>query len=259
VLSNDITHMPTGGGIVRAPRFIDPANGNYRLRAGAWGVDSALFDPSGFLYPMQRETLDGGAHTVDLPGVGSDGQNRFADMGAYERPAISPLVLNSDFDTGLNLWDEVGLDTTWSNTQNASGPAGSGSMRIDGNPGSTQCITLPAPGTYRLNGWGRVPPATLGQNRAVLRWQLRFEGGTLGCREGTVTGSGVHDLATNLTWTRPQQAAEIIVPPGDFRRGSTSITIQPDSIGAAGALPNAWFDGITLELDTVELFSDGFE
>lgn len=259
VISNDITHMPPGGGIIRAPRFIDPANGNYRLRAGAWGVDSALFDTSAFFYPMQRETLDGGAHTVDLPGVGSDGQNRFADMGAYERPTVAPLVLNADFDTGLNLWDEVGLDTTWSSTQNASGPPGSGSMRIDLNPGSTQCITLPAAGTYRLNGWGRVSPATLGQNRAVLRWQLRFDGGSLGCREGTVTGSGVHELATNLTWTRPQQSTEIVVPAGEFRRGSTSITIQPDAIGSGGDRSSAWFDGITLESGTDGLFGDGFE
>ncbi len=259
VLSNDITHMPGGSGIVRAPRFIDPANGNYRLRAGAWGVDSAQFNPSDPNYQMQRETLDGGAHTVDLPTVGNDGLNQFADMGAYERPSISPLVLNSDFDTGLNLWDEVGLDSSWTNTQNASGPAGSGSMRIESNPGNTQCITLPAPGTYRLNGWGRVSPATLGVNRAVLRWQLRFDGSAFGCREGTVSGTGVHHLATNLSWTRPGQAAEIVVPAAEFLRGRTSLTIQPDATSSGATLPTAWFDGITLELDTAALFSDGFE
>jgi hypothetical protein len=33
--------MPFGAGIVRAPRFIDPANDDYRLRAGSWGVDKA--------------------------------------------------------------------------------------------------------------------------------------------------------------------------------------------------------------------------
>jgi predicted outer membrane repeat protein len=259
VLSNDITHMPGGSGIVRAPRFIDPANDDYRLRAGSWGVDKAVFEPVRFDYQARRFALDGGLHEINLPGVGLDVALRFADMGAYERPAISPLVLNSDFDTGLNLWDEVGIDTTWTNTQNASGPPGSGSMRIGINPGSTQCITLPAPGTYRLNGWGRVTPAMLGQNRAVLRWQLRFDGGILGCREGTISGTGVHDLATDLNWRKPAQAAEIVVPEASFVAGSTSITIQPDAIGGGSSLPNAWFDGITLELDTAELFADGFE
>lgn len=262
VLSNDITHMPGGAGIVRAPRFIDPANGDYRLRAGSWGVDKAVFDPTLFDYQSRRFALDGGLHEINLPGVGFDVPLRFADMGAYERPTISPLVLNSDFDQSLNLWDGVSNEAAWDALQNASGPPGSGSMRVQmGGPkfiGSSQCVHLPAPGRYRLNGWGRVQAGNItNPTRAELRWQLFLNGAPMGCGGGVESGTGTHQLASNLTWTRPPEGAEIVVTEAEWTT-NTALVIQPRT-GGGLIQPMGWFDGITLTLDTDSLFADGFE
>lgn len=255
VLTNDAAHMPAGSAVVRAPRFIDPANHNYRLRAGSWGVDRVSFN-------VARQTLDGAEHDVDLPRVGLDGSNRYADIGAYERPAIQPLVLNSNFDQSLNLWDGVSNEAGWDAAQNASGPAGSGSMRLQmGGPkfiGSSQCVHLPAPGRYLLNGWGRVQPGNIiNPTRAELRWQLFPNGAPMGCGGGVVSGSGTHQLASNLTWTRPAQPAEVVVTEAEWTI-NTALVIQPRTTGGL-IQPMGWFDGITLTLDSETLFENGFE
>lgn len=273
VLTNDSSNMPTGPAAIAAPRFIDPANGDYRLRAGSRGVDYAM--AAAVYAASSRETLDGRAHDIDVPNAGINAPNRLADVGAYERPALLPLVLNADFDASLNLWDGSGLaDSFWDGTQNAAGPSGSGSARVvfntdpKGNPeaprlaGVSQCVHLPGPGLYQLNGWGRVVPGSnppLTSNRVRLVWELRYDGGRFGCTDGAPNLGGSHQLATGTAWTRPGSPAVIEVPAAVWTQ-DTSLTIKLDVLGGPINPPTAWFDGITLDLlgdDTI--FANGFQ
>jgi hypothetical protein len=72
-----------------------------------------------------------------------------------------------------------------------------------------------------------------------------------------VSGSGTHPLASNLTWTRPAQPAEIVVTAAEWTV-NTALVIQPRTSGGL-IQPMGWFDGITLTLDSETLFEDGFE
>jgi predicted outer membrane repeat protein len=267
ILTNDQSNLPIGPAALAAPRFIDPANGDYRLRAGSRGVDYAATNTS--------EALDGILHNIDLPNAGITAPARVADVGAYERTALLPLVLNADFDASLNLWAGSGLaDSFWDGTQNAAGPAGSGSARVVFNTdpkaipngprlaGVSQCVHLPGPGLYQLNGWGRVVPGSnppLTSNRARLVWELRYNGGRFGCSDGAPDFGGTHQLATGTAWTRPGSPAVIEVPAAVWTQ-DTSLTIKLDVLGGPINPPTAWFDGITLDLlgdDTI--FANGFQ
>jgi hypothetical protein len=258
VLTNDAGL--SGGVLLSNPRFIDPANGDYRLRAGSYAVDYA---PS-----VGGADLEGRPHTTDMPFGGLF--DRTADVGAYERPALQPLVLNSDLNTDLNLWSGLG-DATWDGTTNASGPAGSGSMRVtpDSDPDNvglpsalagtalpSQCVHLPAPGRYRLNGWGKVSGTMFESNSARLRWELRYNGGD--CAAGVYDLTNTHTLATTNTWRRPPVAAIIDIPPGTWTR-NMSLTIKLETTGNQMP-PVGWFDGITLEIEGSDtIFKNGFE
>ena len=131
--------------------------------------------------------------------------------------------------------------------------------------GLSQCVHLPGPGTYRLNGAARVLPSSnppLVANRAGLAWELRYNDGDFGCQNGAPDITGLHPIATTGTWTRPATAATITVPPGQWTR-NTSLTIAFDVQGAPSSSPTAWFDDITLEPGEPDplpfAFADGFE
>lgn len=248
------------------PRFVDAANGDYMPRAGSRAVDYAPALP-GFGADLYSHT-----RTIDL----SIRPNTLgaSDLGALEREYVQPLVLNGDFDTSLNLWNGGDADSFWDSTQNATGPAGSGSVRVlydtdpkgaPGGPrlaGRSQCIHLPGPGVYALNGWGRVVPASnppLVSNHARLTWELRYDGGLQSCENGAPSLAGTHQLATGSTWTRPGSPALIEVPLSVWTT-NTSLTVRLDVIGNVVNPPTAWFDGITLETGVDDtIFADGFE
>ncbi len=267
VLTNDTTNLLPGAALA-TPRFVDPANGDYRLRAGSRAIDYA---PTSLPPGVGTTDLDNRSRTVDVPIAGVATPGRIRDVGAYERPALQPLVLNGDFDVDLNLWDTLS-DSVWDGSQNASGPADSGSVRIpyivdpgrERQAGRSQCIHLPGPGVYALNGWGRVVPASQPlfgvNNRARLTWELRYNGGATGCEDGVANLSGVHQLATGSTWTRPASPALINVPAAAWTF-NTSLTVKLDVLQLGpGQVPAAWFDGITLEIDGDDtIFADGFE
>ncbi|MEO8011672.1 MAG: hypothetical protein ABI650_08520, partial [Dokdonella sp.] len=155
-------------------------------------------------------------------------------------------------------------------TTNASGPAGSGSVRIpyviDPKDGSTprvigrsQCVHLPGPGLYLLNGFGKVSGGTLGGNSVRLRWELRYNGGANSCEDGIFDLTNSHILATSNVWRRPGNAAIIEVPIGAWTR-NTSLTIKLDTIGSPATSPTGWFDGITLEIGNSDtIFANGFD
>ncbi len=256
---------PPAGTTVDALRFVDPANGDYLPRAGSRAVDYA--PPM----PVFDKDLHSRPRSIDLPVNGNE--LGVSDAGALERPTLQPLVLNADFDTDLNLWPGLGPQSNWDGSQNASGGSGSGSARVvygvepeAGVPsprmaGRAQCIHLPGPGTYALNGWGRVLPAftPMNGNRARLTWELRYDADRFGCDDGVPDLGGTHQIASTGTWTRPAGPALIEVPPSVWTR-NTSLTIKLDVIGAPINPPSAWFDGITLETgydDTI--FANGFQ
>jgi hypothetical protein len=71
VIANDLTGVPTETGagglplnLVGVPSFVDAANGNYFLAAGAEGVDYAPPEPTDL-------TRDGGARNIDTAAAGA--------------------------------------------------------------------------------------------------------------------------------------------------------------------------------------------
>ncbi|HJT99332.1 MAG TPA: hypothetical protein VJ696_13525, partial [Rhodanobacteraceae bacterium] len=191
-----------------SPRFV--GEGDYHLRAASPAVD---FAPA-----AGGVDLDGVSRGRDLPF--KPNYLGATDLGAFERPALGPLVLNSDFDTGLAFWPEAtGGISIWDTEQNASGPAGSGSVRVEQESapqprvaGRSQCVHVPGPGTYALNGWGRSGAGAMATRDYVyLNWEYRRAGGEA-CTDGFADASGDHFLSNQNSWRRPGSPALIEVP-----------------------------------------------
>ena len=246
-----------------SPRFVDPVRSDYSLRAASPAVD---FAGSG-----------GGA---DLVGVGRGVDLAIkanlmgsGDLGAYERPALQPLVLFGDFDVvgDLGLWPEATAGVSnWTGDQDAAGGTGSGSILVSQSDiaqaritARSQCIHLPGPGRYALNGWGRSGFGQLATRDSVLlHWQLRSNGEEA-CTAGLPDASGDHLLTTSNSWVRPANPAIIEVPAEQWTSNS-SITVLLTVIDNGVTSPPSvagWFDGITLETQALggTIFADGFE
>lgn len=241
------------------PRFVDPAHGDYRLRAASPAVDLAAA-----IVGDDRDAL-GFPRDQDLPAKGNFAGVR--DLGAFERPSLQPLVLNGDFDfSDLRLWTWFAGE--WDGTRNASGSANSGSWKF-ADPESLsvqrdigqQCVHLPGPGRYLLNGWGQGGGNTMQtRDNAVLVWEFRRLGGE-DCTAGAPDRSGEMFLGSGTSWQHPTQPTAVDVPPADFY-SSSSITVRlvARQGGVAGTGPlSAWFDGITLEFDGDRIFADDFD
>jgi predicted outer membrane repeat protein len=264
VITNDAT---LANAEVAAPRFVDPERGDYNVQAGSVAVDYA---------PPYTDTGDINSHTrnVDVPGIPNAAG--ISDVGAFERESFDPLVLNPNFDQDLHLWDAI-TSAEWDGTQNAIGAAGSGSLKatlaIDDSRLAVraQCVHIPGPGTYALNGWGRATHASPGHDQARLTWELRRNGGTFGCTDGAPDATGELMLANDTTWKKPLTPATITVTDGTWGN-NTSLTIYAVGVNGNPIAPgfastqtvatgtSAWFDGITLEraADDV-IFRNGFE
>jgi hypothetical protein len=248
--------------VVRNPRFVDPGHGDYSLRAGSPALDytTSVAGDDRDLYSSPRD--------VDLPIVANGGGRR--DVGAIERQALQPLVLDSDFDLDLRSWSEASAGaTTWDGTRNASGAAGSGSAHVT-RPnavtgtqvaGLIQCVHLPGPGSYALNGWGRGTGSMVtAGDIAELVWEYRKNGGE-DCTLGAPTANGTKILSTGSSWTRPATPTYIEVTEQDWTSySSIVVTLVAVENGASGAPTNAWFDGITLRIDGDDtIFASGFD
>lgn len=249
-------------------RFVDPANGDYSLRAGSLAVD--------FAPPLTPFLADLYSHTrtIDLALAPNEGGP--SDVGALEREYVQPLVLNPGFDTDLNLWDILAT-SDWDGTQNVWGGTSSGSLRGTLAADDVrvamrkQCIHLPGPGTYALNGWGRVSGSGGFPNRVFLDWEFRRNAGYNGCSGGAPDATGSLQLAEGTTWSNPAVPALIDIGPalwGNHASLTVYAVIQNgDPIGRGAATPNAplggpqgWFDGITLSTEYDDtIFADGFE
>jgi hypothetical protein len=262
----DTGTAPTGTTLA-PPRFVDPANGDYRPRAGARAVDFAPPLPT-FAADMHSHT-----RTIDLPV--NPNEAGATDAGALEREYLQPLLQNSGFDTDLNHW-QVLATSAWDGTQDADGSSSSGSLR-----GSTagddarlavrrQCIYLPGPGYYYLDGWGRATAAGAGlpPNRAWLDWELRYSTATLdGCTDAPPAATGSLLLASGSTWARPAAPAVIDATVGWGTTTSLTVYLVVQNGSPIAPVPNAvlggpqgWFDDITLGTDYDDtIFANGFD
>lgn len=264
VIASEVASLQAGPeAIVVEPRFIDPAHGDFGLRAASPAVDAAVDRNAGDAdaFGLPRE--------VDLPIV----QNRRGsrDIGALERQMLDPLVLNGNLDADANLWTRSvpGLGT-WDGTQNASGSTGSGSLKLEqaGTPnlqrvfGMSQCVHLPGPGVYALNGWGRAGAGGTGNRDYVyLHWEFRRFGGE-GCTDGAADASGDHFLSNSSSWSHPSNPTLIAVSPTDWTyTSSIHITHVVNEFGTTSPSNTiGWADGITLNVvEDDTLFRSGFD
>jgi predicted outer membrane repeat protein len=241
------------------PRFVDPAHGDYSLRAASPAVDVAASVAN------DSQDLDSNPRDVDLPIVGNVHGKR--DLGAIERQTLQPLVLNSGFDADLRLWNVATAGvTTWDSARNASGAVGSGSAHITQSNAATgaqvsglvQCVHLPGPGIYALNGWGHgTGTMVTAGDIAELYWEYR-KNGAENCTSGAPNATGTQVLSNGNSWSRPATPTYIAVTAQDWTYNSSiAVTLVAVENGASGAPTNAWFDGVTLGIDTI--FADNFE
>ena len=258
--SAEIASLVGGSHLLHAnPRFIDPDYGNYALQAASPAVDFAPADAT------EPTDIGGAPRDVDLvPKPNASGPR---DLGAAERQALLPLVLNGDFDSDLRLW--TGYAGARDATSNATGAAGSGSWKYSASSTSgthvlvaRQCVFLPGPGRYLINGYGHTSGSTVDtRDYARLAWEFRYDGYE-DCIGGSAPGaSGEFTLGHSTGWT--QAASPATVDVFDWSHNS-SITLY--LYASAGTLTtartiNAWFDGITIEAQTLTdlIFSDGFD
>ena len=269
IIASERVSLDGGSGtqvVIADPRFVDAGNGDYRLSAGSPGVD--------YVPTIAGDDRDVLALPRDLKlpiKIGAPGGIR--DIGAFERQTLQPLVINSDIDTDIRRWEVLIPGAVSRDTLNASGASGSGSLRVSyatavrGQPTryARQCIHLPGPARYSLNGWGRSEPNTLfvpPLDSTQLRWELRLNGSE-NCTSGTIAASGTLPLS-NEGWMRPANPAVIDVSAANWTAQSSllvHLVVIDNSIAPSAATANGWFDGITLDAQLPDdvIFADGFE
>lgn len=243
--------------LVASPRFVDLANGDYRLRAASPAVDATV--------PVAGDDRDvlGMPRDQRLPLIVGAAR----DIGALERQSLMPLLHNGDFDINLNAWEAlIPGAISRDGSQNASGGTGSGSMLVSvsniASPRVTaarQCVHLPFPARYTLNAWGKSHG--LFTDQVTLRWELRLNGSE-DCT-GPVIASGDHDLTSGNAWHRPAQAVTFDVTAEQWTT-NTSLgvyAVVTDSVDFPNGGVLGRFDGVTLEIESLDdlIFADGFE
>ncbi len=262
VIANDTVSL--GGGSVPtllavAPRFIDPAHGDYHLQAASPAVDFSS-------YNTITDDLDGESRGVELERV----VNRFGkgDLGAYERQDVGNLVLNRGFIQDLRLWDVVTANTaTWQ----AAGKDSAGAVLISKAmasggqvTGLSQCVRIPGPGAWKLTGFGYGTGAdAFNRDRVAITWKLRANTGGESCT-GAITAQGELAFPNTATWAAQVEPEYIDVPQESWTRLTAielSLVVREGSINI-NATTSGYFDGIVLEPTTLlidDLFEDGFE
>lgn len=251
--------------IVAEPRFVDPERGDYRLRAASPAID--------FAPPVDGDDFDalGLARDQRLIAVPRPDPSQARDIGAFERQALLPLVLNGDFAGDTNLWLLPAGHTGNYGASNAPGsPDGTGSAQVTTPEGAgrilgyLQCIHLPGPGVYALNASVLTSGEPGISNPTSLLWELRPDGGE-GCIDGTITLGGEHTLGTDATggdWVRPANPAYIPVPESLWNPNTSLTVIMAEYPNASNDDYNAYFDAITLEwsADVSDvIFQDDFD
>jgi hypothetical protein len=275
VIASEVASI--GGGpnaIVASPRFVDPDQADFRLRDYGLRAASPGID---LLLPVTGDDRD----ALGLPRDRRiDAVPRLAghvrDVGALERQALLPILLNGEFGEaggfvpGANHWQPAsGPEATYVRlTENAPGsPASSAALQVHGASstgrllGVVQCVHLPGPGTYLLNGYGRSSGDDSQTNIVGLIWELRADGGE-GCVDGPISESALHHIGRSGGYvTGPPTLINV---PAALWNHDTSLTVLTVVLpnAAADGQYNGVFDRITLSWTAIvpaALFSDGFE
>jgi predicted outer membrane repeat protein len=267
VIASEIESLGDGSGIVLVaePRFIDPARGDYRLRAASRAID--------FAPPVDGDDFDalGLPRDQRLAAVPRPDASESRDIGAFERQSLLPLALNGDFAGDTNLWFVPVGHTGNYGTANAPGsPDGTGSAQITGTNGDghlygyAQCIHLPGPGVYALNASALTSADPQIGNPTALLWDLRADGGE-GCIDGSIMTSGAHEFGTPVAggdWVRPANPSYIDVPESIWNPNTSLTLVMAVYANASNSDYNGYFDRITLEWNADAsdvIFQDGFE
>lgn len=251
-----------GGGnasiIYADPRFIDPAHADFHLQPASPAVD--------FAGVTNTTDLDGNTHNKDMLLVG----NRYGvgDIGAYELQAIGNLVLDPGFNVDLRLWNVVTAGvSTWSST----GASSAGSVVISQLPapsgeliGLSECVHIPGPGTYQLNGFAYgLGPSNVERDKVRLGWKFRSNPGGEACN-GSVSAEGAVVFPNSSTWVASSAPGTIDIPPALWSRySSVEVSLITQEGGfRIGDRVTGNFDGITLQ--AVEgvfdrIFADSFD
>jgi hypothetical protein len=251
-----------GGGpeaIIAEPRFIDPVRADYRLRAASPAIDYAapITGDDRDAYGLPRDQrIATVPRTLGL----------VRDLGAFERQGLAPIVLNGEFDGDVNLWLLPAGHSGNYQINNAPGSTGGSAQVANLTPtpgrllGYAQCVHIPGPGTYALNGSARSGGNNASEhNRTALIWELRNNGGE-GCIDGQINLSGEHTLSTTSDWNRPLDPAQITVTEAAWNHHLSLTTIMVVYPNASNTY-NGLFDRITLGIaePSGTIFKDGFE
>lgn len=248
------------------PRFEDPAQGDYRPIAASPAVDAAFFEDN----PGPDVDIDGNPRGYDIPIVPDFYGD--ADIGAYERQGTFSMVRNHSFAVDMHLWTQV---TPAAVIWEAVGAGGSGGVHIhkeldDGGVegraagsagviGLSQCVRIPGPGFYQLNGFGHTTSGWFSDS-ARLHWKLRPSSPGETC-DGTVVSEGDLYLPSGDTYAAPATPAAIVISEAQW---TTTTTVEIQTVVYEGGITpigstDGWFDRITLEPGPDTLFADGFE
>lgn len=261
MIASEVQTLGDGPEAVRAePRFVDPEIGDYSLRAASHAVDFAESVPG------EDRDMVGGLRDVDLP-IKANQFGGPRDFGALERQETLPILLNGSFDS-TRQWTLLHPGASYAASENHIGPSGSHALRISAEDtpfvvGAMQCIHLPGPGRYALNGWARGTVGSFAfSDSLALGWELRYVGDEA-CDVGAPDATGVMGITAGTTWTQAASPAIIDVPAHAFTHETSllvTLRIADNGVSALGDV-HGYFDGITLEVEGVGdvLFSDGFE
>ncbi len=262
--SEEVVSLDAGAAaFVAPPLFVDPADGDYELQAASPAVDRAAADAT------EAVDLLGRPRNFDLPFKANVGGPR--DLGALERQAVPPLVIDGDFDKGdLHLWNPYQAgplnQSVWEASDHISNGA-SGSLHVYGKSDNVpfkitagyQCIYLPGPGRYLLNGWGHRGTAVgHGGDSASLYWEYRYDGYTDCIGGGAPSATGTLLLGNGSNWSHSVASATIDVFAWSANSSIAIYLVAQD--GDASKTIDVWFDGITLGLVSLDdlIFSNGF-
>ena len=139
--------------------------------------------------------------------------------------------------------------------------------------GATQCIHLPGPGDYSLNGSGKVASGgnlPSGSHYATVGWELRLAGSETCTGNPDLYGDKVV-ASTGNNWNRPATSAHIVVTEQQWTP-DTSVLVylkinEGGGIGGINAptdssLKEGWIDHVTLAVEepaSDRIFFDGFD
>ncbi len=123
----------------------------------------------------------------------------------------------------------------------------------------TQCFNVPAPGVYRLNGYGRAPGNPLvTHDRPVIRWRLRSN--SENCSQSDPIADEGDLFLPNAAGFAQSMTMDISVSAAQFSANTTielRLDVEPDVLD----LPiEVGFDRIVLrQAGGDAIFSDDFE